>query len=109
MHLFSLQLKSIQNMIRLTKENLEALNERFADSQQPPLFYLNEHEELTSKLKDFQKQERQILAEMAATKPGSGLDTSLDNEAIQTSISHNFVSDIDFYWSWQQISWINIS
>lgn len=35
-----LQLRNIQNMIRLTKENIDALNEQFAGFQDPPSFYV---------------------------------------------------------------------
>lgn len=38
--LYLLQLRNIQNMIRLTKENIDALNERFAGFQDPPHMYL---------------------------------------------------------------------
>jgi hypothetical protein len=38
--LLSLQLRNIQNVIRLTKENLEALNAEFGKHQHPPSMYL---------------------------------------------------------------------
>ena len=38
-HLHS-QLRNIQNVIRLTKENIDALNDRFAGFQDPPSFYV---------------------------------------------------------------------
>lgn len=35
-----MQLRNIQNVIRLTKENIDALNDRFAGFQDPPSMYL---------------------------------------------------------------------
>lgn len=37
---FSLQLRNIQSVIRLTKENIDALNAQFAGFQHPPLMYI---------------------------------------------------------------------
>lgn len=35
-----LQLRNIQSVIRLTKENIDALNAQFAGFQHPPLMYI---------------------------------------------------------------------
>jgi len=47
-------------MIRLTKENIDALNERFAGFQDPPHMYLQEYSELTTKLHDLEKKEQEL-------------------------------------------------
>ncbi|CAL8114846.1 unnamed protein product [Orchesella dallaii] len=54
------ELRNIQNMIRLTKENIDALNERFAGFQDPPHMYLQEYSELTTKLHDLEKKEQEL-------------------------------------------------
>ncbi|CAG2177050.1 unnamed protein product, partial [Oppiella nova] len=43
------------------KSNLEALNARFAHHQHPPSMYIAEYEDLTSKLNEFQRQEEKLL------------------------------------------------
>ncbi len=48
--LLSLQIRNIQNVIRLTKENLEALNEQFGTDQHPPSIYLQVSESADSAL-----------------------------------------------------------
>ncbi|CAG7832712.1 unnamed protein product [Allacma fusca] len=53
-------LKNIQNVIRLTKENIDALNDRFAGFQDPPAMYLQEYSELTSKLHDLEAKEQEL-------------------------------------------------
>ena len=37
---YLLQLRNIQSVIRLTKENIDALNAQFAGFQHPPLMYI---------------------------------------------------------------------
>lgn len=68
-------LKNIQNVIRLTKENIDALNERFAGYQDPPAMYLQEYSELTSKLHDLEAKEQE-LKEQIANENGSNRDAS---------------------------------
>lgn len=56
----SFQLRNIQNMIRLTKENIDALNEKFAGFQDPHPMYLQEYSELTTKLHDLEREEQKL-------------------------------------------------
>ncbi|KRT83530.1 C1 domain containing protein [Oryctes borbonicus] len=55
------ELKNIQNVISLTRVNIEALNAKFADIQHPPAMYLKEYEDLTSKLHELEAKERRLL------------------------------------------------
>ena len=48
-------------MIHVTRENIDALNEKFADFQQPPALYLEEYQELTSKLHDLEIKEQDLM------------------------------------------------
>ncbi|KAG1668343.1 Serine/threonine-protein kinase B-raf [Nymphon striatum] len=59
------ELGNIQNLIRLTKENLEALNAKFAGFKHPPSMYISEYEELTSKLNEFQNKEQKLLEQVS--------------------------------------------
>lgn len=58
------QLSNIRNMIRLTSENLSKLNERFAGFKYPPKIYIQEYDQLTTKLNEFQDQEHKIIEQL---------------------------------------------
>uniref|UniRef100_A0A1Q3F2R8 non-specific serine/threonine protein kinase n=1 Tax=Culex tarsalis TaxID=7177 RepID=A0A1Q3F2R8_CULTA len=53
-------LRNIQSVILVTRENIDALNAKFAVFQQPPALYLEEYQELTSKLHDLEAKEQDI-------------------------------------------------
>ncbi|KDR12291.1 Raf-like protein serine/threonine-protein kinase phl, partial [Zootermopsis nevadensis] len=55
------ELHNIQSMIRLTRENIDALIEKFAAFQHPPAIYLTEYQELTSKLHEFEVKEQELI------------------------------------------------
>lgn len=57
------QIRNIQNLLRLTKENLEALNAKFGSKQQPDPMYLQEYEALTNKIHELQEKESQLLTD----------------------------------------------
>ncbi|KFB43995.1 AGAP004699-PA-like protein [Anopheles sinensis] len=54
-------LRNIKSVIHVTRENIDALNAKFADFQQPPALYLEEYQELTSKLHDLEIKEQDLL------------------------------------------------
>ncbi|XP_061500724.1 raf homolog serine/threonine-protein kinase Raf isoform X2 [Anopheles gambiae] len=54
-------LRNIKSVIHVTRENIDALNEKFADFQQPPALYLEEYQELTSKLHDLEIKEQDLM------------------------------------------------
>ncbi|KZC11492.1 Serine/threonine-protein kinase A-Raf [Dufourea novaeangliae] len=54
------ELRNIQNVIHVTRQNIDALNNRFAGFQHPPSIYLNEYQELTSKLHDLESKEQKL-------------------------------------------------
>lgn len=60
-------------MIRLTRINLEALNSRYAGDKHPPPLFIQEYEELTNKLYDFQAEEQRMVDQLELTL--SGVDT----------------------------------
>ncbi|XP_063448062.1 serine/threonine-protein kinase B-raf-like isoform X3 [Mytilus trossulus] len=57
------QIRNIQNLLRLTKENLEALNAKFGSKQQPDPMYLQEYEALANKIHELQEKESQLLTD----------------------------------------------
>ncbi|XP_062559835.1 raf homolog serine/threonine-protein kinase Raf isoform X3 [Armigeres subalbatus] len=54
-------LRNIKSVIHVTRENIDALNAKFADFQQPPTLYLEEYQELTSKLHDLETKEQELM------------------------------------------------
>uniref|UniRef100_A0AAU7B9D9 non-specific serine/threonine protein kinase n=1 Tax=Pyrrhocoris apterus TaxID=37000 RepID=A0AAU7B9D9_PYRAP len=58
------ELKNIQNVIHLTRENIDALNAKFAGMQHPPPMYLTEYKELTGKLHELEVKEQQLNEEI---------------------------------------------
>ncbi|XP_014673683.1 PREDICTED: serine/threonine-protein kinase B-raf-like [Priapulus caudatus] len=59
------EVRNIQSVIRLTKENLEQLNATFADAVHPPSMYLAEYEELTNKLNELQMKEQKLQEQIS--------------------------------------------
>lgn len=59
------ELKNIQSVIHLTRENIDALNAKFAGLQHPPTEYLIEYQELTSKLHELEVKEQQLTEQIS--------------------------------------------
>lgn len=55
------ELRNLENVMSLTRANIDALNAKFADFQDPPKMYVREYEELTSKLHELEAEERRLL------------------------------------------------
>ncbi|XP_076232010.1 serine/threonine kinase raf oncogene isoform X2 [Calliopsis andreniformis] len=78
------ELRNIQNVIHVTRQNINALNNRFAGFQHPPSIYLNEYEELTSKLQDLESKE-QKLNELLNSGRVSGSASMSESESRETN------------------------
>lgn len=63
------ELINVQSVISLTRENIDALNEKFSKFKQPPALYVIEYQELTSKLHDLELMEQNIIDRMNITEP----------------------------------------
>lgn len=61
LHDKQLELENVQRVIQVTKENIDTLNERFARFNPSPQIYLNEYQELTSKLHGFKMLEQNLV------------------------------------------------
>ncbi|CAG0882912.1 unnamed protein product [Darwinula stevensoni] len=66
------QLKNIQNMIRVTKENVDFLIAKFAGLEDPPSLYLHEYRELTGKLHDFESKEQELMEKLSLCSLSDG-------------------------------------
>lgn len=77
-------------MIHVTRQNIDALNERFADFQDPPSIYLTEYQELTSKLHELEAKERKLNDFLTSCAEISS--SSQTNDTCTTSESQSSVS-----------------
>ncbi|KAI8429406.1 hypothetical protein MSG28_000049 [Choristoneura fumiferana] len=74
------EIRNIQSIINVTRENIDALNAKFAGIQHPPSLYLSEYQELTSKLHNLELRERTLRERMHAESPDRSDEISLDND-----------------------------
>lgn len=64
LHELQLDLENVQSHIQLTKENTDALNARFSKFNPSPKIYLDEYQELTSKLHEFKNMEQNLIEQI---------------------------------------------
>lgn len=70
------ELRNIQSVIHVTRENIDALNAKFANLQEPPPMYITEYQELTSKLHELEAQEQELIEKIQAqTEDGEGQES----------------------------------
>ncbi|XP_011259736.2 raf homolog serine/threonine-protein kinase Raf [Camponotus floridanus] len=76
------ELRNIQSIIHVTRQNIDTLNNRFAGLQHPPSIYLNEYQELTSKLHKLESEEQKLNELLNARRiPSSVSISESDNSA----------------------------
>lgn len=64
------ELRNVQSVMHVTRENIDALNAKFANFQEPPSMYLEEYQELTSKLHELEIKEQELNERLQ--QPGAG-------------------------------------
>ncbi|XP_043204565.1 raf homolog serine/threonine-protein kinase Raf-like isoform X2 [Amphibalanus amphitrite] len=84
------ELQNIQNVIRLKKENVDALNAKFAGFQHPPNMYLDEYNELTHKLHEFEARRQELQEAIArGASTNGGLDgAGAGGETVERPVPH---------------------
>ncbi|XP_017048333.1 raf homolog serine/threonine-protein kinase Raf [Drosophila ficusphila] len=63
------ELHNIQLVKHVTRENIDALNAKFANLQEPPAMYLMEYQELTSKLHELEAKEQELMERLNSQQP----------------------------------------
>ena len=91
---FRYELRNIQSVISVMRENIDALNNRFAGFQNPPAIYLTEYQELTSKLHELETKEQkltELLNSMAesASAPNNEASTSESQSSTSSGSKHH--------------------
>ncbi|XP_072745077.1 raf homolog serine/threonine-protein kinase Raf [Anoplolepis gracilipes] len=76
------ELRNIQSIIAVTRQNIDTLNNRFAGLQHPPSIYLNEYQELTGKLHKLETEEQRLNELLNVRRISSSVSMSeSDNNA----------------------------
>lgn len=70
------ELCNIQSVIHVTRQNINALNSRFASMQNPPSIYVKEYNELTSKLHELEFRKQKLNELLNAEKISCGVFVS---------------------------------
>lgn len=89
------ELKNIQLVIRVTRENIDALNAKFANLQEPPPMYIAEYQELTSKLHELEAKETELMEQMNAQQ-------ELEEKQLQQQQSYNEYTAFQSHYQNQQ-------
>lgn len=90
------ELKNIQLVIRVTRENIDALNAKFANLQEPPPMYIAEYQELTSKLHELEAKETELMEQMSAQQ-------ELEEKQLNPQQGYEFAGYQSHYQNQQQI------
>ncbi|CAG9133712.1 unnamed protein product [Plutella xylostella] len=75
------EIRNIQSIINVTRENIDALNAKFAGFQRPPSLYLSEYQELTSKLHNLEQRERSLRELLQGDSPDKSEEVSLADDS----------------------------
>lgn len=62
------ELLNIRNVIQVTRNNLSSLEAKFSELQDPPLLFISEQEELSSKLQELKQKELQLSQQLNETR-----------------------------------------
>ena len=74
-------------MIHLTRQNIDALNNRFATFKDPPSIYLTEYQELTSKLHELETKEQKLNELLIMAEASNAANQDLSTSESQSSVS----------------------
>nr|XP_032528714.1 raf homolog serine/threonine-protein kinase Raf [Danaus plexippus plexippus] len=75
------EIRNIQSIINVTRENIDALNARFAGLQHPPSLYLSEYQELTVKLHNLELREQTLRELLQCDSPDRSEEYSWQDDS----------------------------
>ncbi|KAE8749206.1 hypothetical protein FOCC_FOCC004113 [Frankliniella occidentalis] len=81
------EIRNVRSVIQLTRENIDALNAKFADYPNPPQMYVNEYEELTGKLHELNNKEQELLDRRAHREELTRQDGAFEDRSLSDPIS----------------------
>lgn len=83
------ELHNIQSIILVTRENIDALNAKFANLLEPPPMYIAEYQELTSKLHELEAKETELIEQLSAQQEKEQHRRELNEYSYQQSHYQN--------------------
>ncbi|XP_017772190.1 PREDICTED: raf homolog serine/threonine-protein kinase phl [Nicrophorus vespilloides] len=83
------ELRNIRSVITLTRNNIDALNAKFADFPNPPPMYVKEYEELTTKLHELESQEDFLRLHVSNGRESPESESDLRNESDEGTMRQN--------------------
>lgn len=72
------ELRNVLSVMHVTRENIDALIAKFANFQEPPSMYLEEYQELTSKLHELEIKEQELNEKLLQSSGGAGSGAKVD-------------------------------
>ncbi|XP_052737232.1 raf homolog serine/threonine-protein kinase Raf isoform X2 [Bicyclus anynana] len=75
------EIRNIQSIINVTRENIDALNAKFAGLQHPPSLYLSEYQELTAKLHHLELREQKLRELLQCDSPDRSEEYTWQDES----------------------------
>lgn len=95
------ELRNIESVIIVTRRNIDALNEKFANLQDPPAMYIHEYQELTSKLHELETKKFEISERVRRNDSPEQLEVPEQLEQHDEGIEVS----IEFYWCRRLMAW----
>lgn len=72
------ELRNIESVINVTSRNIDALNAKFANRQDPPPMYISEYQELTSRLHELEEKKLELTEKMQQNESPEPPEESLE-------------------------------
>lgn len=80
------ELRNIQSVIFITRENIDALNAKFATFQEPPPMYIAEYQDLTSRLHELELKERELYDKLQQQRDDQEETEETTEEIVEASV-----------------------
>lgn len=72
------ELRNIESVILVTSRNIDALNAKFANRQDPPPMYISEYQELTSRLHELEEKKLELTEKIQQNESPEPPEESLE-------------------------------
>ncbi|CAG9765262.1 unnamed protein product [Ceutorhynchus assimilis] len=83
------EIKNIENVISITRANVDALIAKFAGFQNPPAMYLKEYDDLTSKLHELEENKRKLTEQISNIGGTNEKDSYSGSSSSQSLLSQS--------------------
>lgn len=77
------ELRNIESVIIVTSRNIDALNAKFANRQDPPPMYITEYQELTSRLHELEEKKLELTEKIQQNE-----SPEPPEENLEVNVSH---------------------